>query len=565
MSTSDELVYVALGGAGEIGMNLYLYGFGSGKDQRWIMVDCGVGFADMASAPGVELMLPDIDFIAAQRKKLVGIFITHAHEDHVGAVGRYWRRLRAPVYCTPFTGEIAKRKLEEVGLPEKHLTIVPPRRRIEVGPFDCAFTPITHSIPEAMALMIRTAAGSVFHTGDFKFDPEPTLGAPIDEAEFAALGEEGVLCLACDSTNVFEPGVSGSEQTVRADLAQIMRETEGAVAATTFASNVARLKTLAEIARETERSVVVAGRAMKRMIEAAVSTRVLTDFPEVVSEERAAQMPARHLLYLVTGSQGEQRAALARISVGQHPTVTLGEGDLVIFSSRTIPGNEKEVIKVYNRLSERGVRVVDADHAHIHVSGHACRDELQKLYSLLKPRTSLPLHGEHRHLVEHARMAKEWGAEHAVVAPNGAMVRLAGGPENAPTVIDEVETGRVYIDGSVHVGAMDGVLRSRLKLARQGHVSIALVVDEEGELIADPEVRSVGLPEDGEDWPAPIDEMIAEAVDEAVERLGEREKQSDTQIEETAAGACRRVCEKRWGKKPETTAIVVRLEEEEEP
>lgn len=562
MSSKNELVYVALGGAGEIGMNLYLYGFGSGRERRWIIVDCGVTFGDMSSSPGVELVLPDVDFIAAEKKKLVGIFITHAHEDHVGAIGRLWRRLRAPIYATPFTAVSVKRKLEEAGLGGDHVKTVAPRTPIEAGPFNCQFFPVTHSIPEAMALVIDTPAGRVVHSGDFKFDPDPQIGAPTDEAGLAALGQEGVLALACDSTNVFEQGVSGSEAEVIEPLAKIMEDCEGAVAATTFGSNVVRLQSLALAAQKADRSVLVVGRAMQRMIAAAVESGAIDEFPPVITEELAAQTPAEHLLYLVTGSQGEGRAALGRIAAKNHPFVELGQGDMVIYSSRTIPGNEREVYRVYNRLSEMGVQVVDADTARIHVSGHGYRDEMAKMYRLLKPRFSVPIHGEHRHLTEHARSAPDWGAEASIVAPNGSMVRLWPlGETGAPEIVDDVETGRVYLDGDAYVGAMDGVIRARLKLARQGHVSIALVLDEDGELISDPEVRCVGAPEDGDNWPSPLDEMIADAVDAAVEKLSAKEKLSDAQIEEVAAQACRRVCSKRWGKKPEVTAMAIRLEE----
>ncbi|MEO1291821.1 MAG: ribonuclease J, partial [Pseudomonadota bacterium] len=509
MSKSEELVYVALGGAGEIGMNMYLYGVGKGKDRRWIIVDCGVTFGNMASSPGIDLVLPDIDFIAAERKKLVGIFITHAHEDHVGALGRYWRRLKVPIYCTPFTAEVARRKLSEAGLGDKDLRVVQPHETIEAGPFSCRYFPVTHSIPQAMSLVIDTPAGRVFHTGDFKLDPDPLIGPPVDEAALAALGQEGVLAITCDSTNVFEPGLAGSEASVRADLEKVVRDCEGAVAATTFASNVARLRTLGEIAKATDRSLVVAGRAMNRMIEAALETGAIPDFPDTISDEAAQELPAEHLLYLVTGSQGEGRAALGRIAAGNHPAITLGDGDTVIYSSRTIPGNEAEVYRTYNKLSEQGVRVVDADAGLIHVSGHGNRDDIRRMYELLKPKLAIPLHGEHRHLAEHARMALEWGAEASAVVPNGTMVQIAPDTDDGPlSVVDDVETGRVYIDGDTFVGAMDGVIRSRLKLARQGHVSVALVLDEDGTLIADPEVRCFGAPEDGENWPAPLEEMI---------------------------------------------------------
>ncbi|MEL6317006.1 MAG: ribonuclease J [Pseudomonadota bacterium] len=562
--SGEELVYAALGGAGEIGMNMYLYGFGPEKDRRWIMVDCGVTFGDAGTTPGVDIILPDVDFIAGQRKRLLGILITHAHEDHVGAIGRLWGRLRAPIYTTPFTAEIAKRKLEEEGVKLDALKSVRPMNRFTLGPFDAMFHPITHSVPGAMALHVKTPLGAILHTGDFKFDAEPLIGPPPDEASLKALGDEGLLCLACDSTNVLEPGEAGSEASVRPGIEALIREASGAVAATCFASNVARLRTVAQIGRDNGRSVVVAGRAMRRMIDAALETRAIPDFPETVSDEDARDLPSEHALYLVTGSQGESRAALARIATGQHPTVSLEEGDLVLFSSRTIPGNEREVGRLCNRLSERGVRVVDADHAHIHVSGHGCRDEMRRMYGLLRPQIALPIHGEHRHLAEHARMARAWGAEHAMLAPNGMLVRLADAAGGPPAHVEEIDSGRVYLDGTTPVGALDGVIRSRLRLARQGHVSIALVVDEEGELIADPEVRVTGAPTDGEGWPSPLDEMIADAVDAAVERMKPKERRSDQQIEEVASAACRRLCDKRWGKKPEVTAMVIRLEEEEE-
>ncbi|MCI4665082.1 MAG: ribonuclease J [Neomegalonema sp.] len=562
MAGKDELVYVALGGAGEIGMNCYLYGFGAPRKHEWLMVDCGVSFGDMSSAPGVDIVMPDIDFIVERRANLGGIVITHAHEDHVGAIARLWRRLKKPVYCTAFTAAIARRKFEEEGLSADKITEISVRAPFDVGPFTVEFLPITHSVPEATSVSIRSPLGTVLHSGDFKIDAEPGLGAGFDPEPFQALGDEGVLCLACDSTNVFEPGVAGSEAELVDGLKKVISKASGAVAASTFASNVARLRTMALAAVECERSVVVAGRAMRRMLDAAMTLGVLRDFPETIGEEAAKDLPAEHLFYLVTGSQGEGRAALARIASGSHPTIALGEGDTVIFSSRTIPGNERDVYKLYNRLSERGIKVVDADREKIHVSGHACRDELKEFYRLLRPQISLPLHGEHRHLVEHREMSAEWGAKKSLLAPNGAMVRLAGPGEIGQ--IEEVETGRVYLDGSTFVGALDGVMRARLRLARQGHVSIALVVDEEGELIADPEVRCVGAPADGDNWPAALDEMIMDEVDEAVERLKPSEKRSDGAIEEVALGACRRTCDRFWGKKPEVSVIVIRLEEDDD-
>ena len=558
MADTARLVYAPLGGAGEIGMNMYLYGYGPATDRVWVMVDCGIGFGEPDITPGVELIVPDVTFAEELGERLLAVIVTHAHEDHVGAVGRLGGKLRAPIYATRFTAAIARRKLQEQGVSPKKVREVEFGAREEIGPFSVEFLRVTHSVPEAGALALRTPAGIILHTGDFKLDPDPILGPAASLEAFEALGREGVLAMACDSTNVFTPGATGSEGTLRPDIERVIRDCEGAVAATSFASNVVRLKTLAEAATACGRTVCIAGRAMKRMLDAALETGVLDSFPATVSDDQAKDVPDRHLFYLVTGSQGEHRAALARIAAGAHPTVSLSEGDTVIFSARTIPGNEGEIHRLYNRLSERGVRVVDADMAHIHVSGHACRDEMRALYDAVKPRIALPMHGEHRHLVEHAASAKAWGAPSAVVAPNGSLVGLDG---NEPGVIGSVESGRVYMDGESFVGAYDGVIRDRLKLARQGHCVIALVVDEEGELIADPEVRILGAPRDPD---RPLADRIAEAVDDALERASKREKRRDETLEQIATRIARKVCVDVWGKKPVTTVLVIRLEDEEE-
>jgi len=555
----DELVYAALGGAGEIGMNCYLYGYGPGDKARWIMVDCGIGFGDMETAPGIELILPRIDFIRARADRLEGLFLTHAHEDHIGAVIHLWREIGVPIHARRFTAEVLRRKMSEAGMDTGLIREAELGDRVAAGPFTVEFLPITHSVPEASMLAIRSPGGTVVHSGDFKLDPDPQLGEPYDLARLEAIGREGVRAFACDSTNVFLAGNSGSESEITANLRRIIKAAPGAVAATSFASNVARLRTLAIAASDVGRSVVVAGRAMRRMIEVAVETRQLTDFPKTVSEDRARDIPAENLFYLVTGSQGEARAALARIAAGSHPSVSLASGDTVLFSSKTIPGNEAGIHRLYNRLSEAGIRVIDGEHERIHVSGHARRDDLAKVYAALKPEVSVPIHGEHRHLVEHAKWAGAWGAAHAVVAPNGSLVRLDA---DTPGVVDEVETGRVYLDGETLIGARDGVVRDRLKLARQGHVVVALVVDEEGGLIADPQVRLVGAPREAAGWPAPLDAMIAEAVDDAMEDASARSLTRDESIEDLASKATRRVATRHWGKKPHVSVIVTRLEDE---
>ncbi len=554
---AEELVYLALGGAGEIGMNCYLYGFGPQAQRRWIMVDLGMGFGDMETSPGVELVLPDIEFLRAERDRLEAIFLTHAHEDHVGAIPHLWDQLRVPIYARSFTAEIVRRKLTEADMDLEAVRQVGLGTRTQAGPFEVEFLPVTHSVPEASCLVLRTPAGNVLHTGDFKLDPDPQMGAAVDMGQFEALGREGILALACDSTNVFLEGESKSEATIVDNLVRVISEAEGAVAATTFASNVARLRTLAMAAVDAGRSICIVGRAMRRMIEIAVETGHLTDFPATITEDSAQELPAENLFYLVTGSQGESRAALARIAGGTHPSVTLKAGDTVLFSSKTIPGNEAGIYRLYNRLSENGINVIDGDMEHIHVSGHARRGDLERMYGAVQPQIGLPLHGEHRHLVEHAKWAGRWGAA-ALVAPNGTMMRLSG---NAPGIVDHIETGRTYLDGGTHVGALDGVIRERLKLARQGHVVVSVVVDDEGELVADPDVRCLGAPKDGPGWEAPLDEMIAEAVDAAIEDAPLKTRRSDNGVEDIAGRAVRRVTQRYWGKRPVVTVLVTRLED----
>jgi ribonuclease J len=556
--SGGPLVYVALGGAGEIGMNCYLYGLGAARDRRWIMVDLGIGFGDMDTAPGVELILPDLDFILGEKGRLEAIFLTHGHEDHVGAIPHLWGKLKVPVYARAFTTEVVRNKLIEAGMDPRIVRQVSLGERVQAGDFSVEWLAVTHSVPEGSMLAIRTPAGTVVHTGDFKMDPAPQIGAPFDIAPLEALGAEGVLALTCDSTNVFLPGKAGSEAEIIANIRAQIEAAPRAVAATTFASNVARLRTLAIAARESGRSVVVAGRAMRRMIEMAVTTGQITDFPATVPEDRMSDIPARSLFYLVTGSQGEGRAALARIAHGTHPTVKLKTGDTVLFSSKTIPGNESGVYRVYNQLSEQGVRVIDGDMERIHVSGHARRDDLERVYKAVKPKVAVPMHGEHRHLVEHARMAKQWGASTAVVAPNGTMVRLDG---NKPGIVEHIETGRIYLDGRVHVGAMDGVIRDRLKLARNGQVVVAVVVDMDGDLIADPEVRCPGAPQTAPGWNGTLDEMIAKAVDDALETAPKKAKRTDEGLEQIISRTSRGVAVRHWGKKPVVTILITRLED----
>ncbi|MEM6487526.1 MAG: ribonuclease J [Pseudomonadota bacterium] len=552
------LVYAALGGAGEIGMNSYIYGIGEEAERQWIMVDLGIGFGDMDTAPGVELIVPDISFVVEERARLQGLFVTHGHEDHIGAIPHLWDRLQVPIYARPFTAELTRRKLQEAGMDPGVVREVQHGERVRAGAFEVEFINVTHSIPEASMLAIRTPAGLAVHSGDFKMDVDPQVGEPFDIAPFEALGDEGVQALACDSTNVFLPGHAGSEAEVVDNLVRLIRAAPRAVAATSFASNVARLRTLAMAAREAGRAVVVVGRAMRRMIEVAVLTGLIKDFPETVPDDRATEIPDENLFYLVTGSQGEARAALSRIAAGTHPTVSMGEGDTVLFSSKTIPGNEAGIYRLYNRLSERGIKVIDGEMERIHVSGHARRDDLARLYAALRPRVAVPLHGEHRHLVEHAESARGWGASHAVVAPNGTLARLDG---NAPGLVDDFGAGRIYLDGTVHVGSHDGVIRERLRLARLGLIVVSVVIDEDGELIADPEVTAMGLRLEDDDWPRPLEAMVVQAVDRALDDASPKQLKSDGGVEDACVRAVRRVAAKRLGKKPLVTVMIHRLED----
>jgi len=555
----NGLYYLPLGGADEIGMNMYLYGYGPEGKQRWIMVDCGIGFPDEAQAPGVETMTPDPAWIAERSDRLDGIFITHAHEDHIGAVGSLYEKLKAPIYCTAFPAEIARRKMEEAGESPKNINIVEPNTPIKLGKFEVTFFPMTHSVPETSALIIRTPAGTLFHTADFKIDPDPIYGKPMDKDALKRLGDEGVLAIVCDSTNVFEQGRSGGEKTIQDNLNKVIAGCKGKVAATTFASNVARLKMLADAATANERAVVVAGRAMKRMIEAGHRSGAAANFPDTVSEDQARDIPDENLFYLVTGSQGENRAAVARIASDSHPVVSMGRGDTMIYSSKTIPGNEVEVARIQNKLVERGIEIIDSDTADIHVSGHACRDEIEEVYSLLKPKYAIPMHGEHRHLHEHAESALKWGAAQSFVVTNGQMLHVAA---NGPRVVDEVPNGRLYRDGNAIVGSQDGVVRDRKRMAMNGHIAVSVILDDDGQLVVESDVRATGAPKRTGKRGGTFEQRIAEAVDEAIKSAPRKKRQDDDGLEELVSQVARRTANKLWGKKPETVVFITRIEDD---
>ena len=489
--TVNRLIYLPLGGAGEIGMNAYVYGYGPAGKERLILVDMGVTFPDMDTTPGVDLILPDMAWLEDNLDRLEAIFITHAHEDHIGALGHLWPRLKKPVYARRFTATVGRLKFEEQGLPIEAINIVAARpETVEAGPFKVQFVPVSHSIPESAALVIDTPAGRIVHSGDFKLDGNPVVGEPWEDATFAAIAaERPVKALMCDSTNVFSLHPGRSESSIREPIRELVAGQGGLVVATTFASNIARLKTLAEAARAADRSVCLMGRAMKRMVTAAEQSGILTDFPRTVAPEDAADIPRGNLMLIVTGSQGERRAASAQLSRGKYLGMEMKAGDLFLFSSKTIPGNERDVLRIVNNFSEMGVNVQDDGGGKYHVSGHANRPDLEHVHRLLLPDMLIPMHGEHRHLREHARIGGEAGIATAVVT-NGMMVDLAG---ETPVTVGHVETGRLYLDGGVLVGALEGVVRDRIRMALNGHVMVTVILDDDNATLGEAWVEIMGL------------------------------------------------------------------------
>jgi ribonuclease J len=548
----DELVFLALGGLGEIGMNAYLYGFGPEDARRWLMVDCGITFPEGEYDPGIDVILPDVRFIEENRADLAGIVITHAHEDHIGAVIELWPRLRAPVYATPFSAGMLRSKLAEHGNGlEIPIHVIPLDSQFNVGPFSVELFSLAHSIPEMSALAIRTPLGTVFHTGDWKLDATPTVGAPADAARLAKLGDEGVLALMIDSTNAFREGISPSEADVARSLIDIVKKAPKRVAVTTFSSNVARVKAIADAARAANRQLVVAGRALHRVIDVAVDTGYLPQGFRYLDQDQFTYIDRSDIVLLCTGSQGEPRAALARIAEEEHPEISLDKGDLVIFSSRTIPGNEKAVGRIQNGLARNGCEILTDGEALVHVSGHPRRDELRQMYRWMRPRIAVPMHGEARHLKAQAELAREMGVKTTFTLTDGEILRLA--PE--PAVIDDAPVGRLFRDGRLLVSESDGPVRERRKLSIVGVVAVSLVVSRKGTLIGEPLAVLDGVPAENAQGDSMLD-IVLDAIEGTLRSIPEKHRKNPESLAESVRRSVRAAVNEAWGKKPICKVLV---------
>lgn len=543
MTRPDEMTFAPLGGVGEIGMNLSIYG----HQGKWLAIDLGVSFGDEEHLPGIDLIMPDVQFLEKERKNLVGLVLTHAHEDHYGAIIDLWPKLKCPIYATKFSAALFEAKCNSERNPPKiPVTVVPSGGRIDLGPFNVEFIPVAHSIPESHALAIRTTAGVVLHTGDWKIDPTPIIGVPTDERRLRELGDEGVLALIGDSTNAVREGRSPSETEVARTITELVKAAKGRVAVTTFASNVARIRAVADAAREAGREVVVVGRAMERVVQVARETGLLNGVQNFRGVDLYGHFPPDKVLALCTGSQGEPRAALARIANDDHPQVTLNKGDTVIFSSRTIPGNEKPVGAIINGLVMQGVEVI-TDRTHlVHVSGHPRRDELRDMISWVRPQLLIPVHGEALHLSEHAKLARAAGVPKVLICKNGDLVRLGPG---APEIVDQIPSGRLYKDGSILEDSKSRAVVERRRLAFGGCAFVALAVTDKGELVDDPEVELIGIPEKNKAG-EPLDDIVYDVVMTTVETLPRARKRDPDAMAESIRRAVRSALSEQWGKKP---------------
>jgi len=549
-TVTEELLFVPLGGTGEIGMNLNVYGCRGG----WLVVDMGVSFGD-DSTPGVELFMADPAFLVERRKDVLGLVLTHAHEDHLGAVAHLWDRLRCPIYASPFAAQLLKGKLREAGLQDRAtVKVISPGQTVTLGAFTVEPIHVTHSIPEPSSLALHTPFGTVLHTGDWKFDPQPLIGDVADQKRLKALGDAGITALVGDSTNVFTPGISGSEADVRESLIGLLGKYKRKIAVACFATNVTRVESIAKAAHANRRSVALVGRSLWRIDEAARQCGYFQDLPPFLTEQEAAAVAPEHIVYLCTGSQGEPRAALARIAQQNHPHLSLGPGDVCIFSSRIIPGNEKAIFQVQNHLARSGVEIVTEKDHFVHVSGHPGRVELAKMLELTRPKLVIPVHGERRHLDAHAELAEDEGVPQSLVIENGTVVRIAPGPAE---IVDHVPTGRLALDGVRLVPWDSPIMRSRGKVVHNGSAVVTLVVDRKGAMLGEPQVSAHGLLDPEHETEE--HDAVVEAVREAFGGLAHLARLNDEVVRETVRLAVRRHLKSSHGKKPLTDVHLVRI------
>jgi ribonuclease J len=547
MAKPEELVFAPLGGVGEIGMNLSIYGLGNRQQRAWLAIDLGVSFGDEEHLPGIDLIMPDVSFLEKERKNLMGLVLTHAHEDHFGAIIDLWPKLKCPIYATQFSAALFEAKCAaERNAPKIPVTVVPSGGRVDIGPFSVEFIPVAHSIPESHALAIHTDVGTVLHTGDWKIDPTPIIGRPTDEKRLRELGDAGLLALIGDSTNAVRDGRSPSEAEVARSITELVKAAKGRVAVTTFASNVARLKAVAIAAKAADREVVVVGRAMERVVQVARETGYLDGVQNFRSPDVYGHLPQDKVLALCTGSQGEPRAALARIANDDHPEITLNRGDSVIFSSRTIPGNEKAVGAIINGLVLQGVEVITDRDQLVHVSGHPRRDELRDMIAWTRPQLLIPVHGEALHLNEHAKLARAAGVPRVLVCRNGDLVKLGPGD---PGIIGQVPSGRLYKDGTILEDSKSRAVVERRRMAFSGCAFVAIAMTEQGELADDPAVELVGIPEKNKAG-EPFDDIVFDAVVSTVEGLPKARRRDADALAESVRRAVRSVINEHWGKKP---------------
>ena len=551
----QELVYCSLGGAGEIGMNLNLFGYGKPGEYKWIVVDIGVTFSD-DNIPGIEVILPNPEFIANQKENLLGIVLTHAHEDHVGAIAHLWPMLECPIYATPFTAAIVREKFKELKINiGSHLKIIKLGGNVKLGAFDIDYVTLTHSILEPNGLAITTPEGVVLHTADWKIDDDPLIGEKTDVKKLTELGKKGVLAMVCDSTNIFNLGSSGSESLVRTGLLNVLEKMKNRIVITSFASNVARMETVFKVAEKIGRQVCLVGRSMNRIYQLARQCNYLQDIKVPIDVRDAKKIPKNKMVFLCTGSQGEQRAALARIANGTHPDLHLEKDDNVIFSSRIIPGNEKRLYKIFNDFSKSEINVLSEENSMIHVSGHPAREDLKKMYSWVKPKIVIPVHGEQRHMAEHINFAKEMGVKFPVKVSNGEIIRLAPGE---PQVVDKVTWGRVYLDGKVLIDNDSHVLKERRNMAANGYMEITVLISKNGQIKNNPIITLKGIPLIQEDE-SEIEYDLEDVVMDTCKNFNLNNSKQEKNLIDTLKGNCRKLINDKSGKKPLVNINLVRF------